>query len=117
MKRYLILCATDGSEAAQKATEFAAELARKKLGELLMMHVQKTHGSELMPEGLAGLERVEHIRVTEADMLHVRPTALPRRALAMHESAARRPSRAWWPRGIPPAGLSRRRGIAAPALS
>lgn len=69
MKRYLILCATDGSAAAQKAIEFAAELAREKLGELLVMHVQQALGSELMPQGLEELERVEHIRVTEADML------------------------------------------------
>jgi len=69
MNRYLILCATDGSDAAQKAIEFAAELAREKLGELLVLHVQQTHGSELMTQGLKELERVEDIRVTEADML------------------------------------------------
>lgn len=69
MKRYLILCATDGSDAARKAIEFAAELAREKLGELLVMHVQQAHGSDLMSPGLKELEQVEHIRVTEADTL------------------------------------------------
>lgn len=68
MKRYLILCATDGSDAAQKAIEFAAELAREKLGELLVLHVQQTHGSEVVTQGLKQFERVENIRVTEADM-------------------------------------------------
>ncbi|WP_342238988.1 universal stress protein [Inquilinus sp. OTU3971] len=70
MKRYLILCATDGSDAARKAIEFAAELAREKLAELLVVHVQQAHGSELMSQGLEELERVEDIRVTEADVLH-----------------------------------------------
>jgi len=68
MKRYLILCATDGSDAAQKAIEFAAELAREKLGELLVLHVQQAHGSEVVTQGLKEFEHVENIRVTEADM-------------------------------------------------
>jgi len=69
MDTRLILCATDGSPSAQKALEFAADLAREKAGRLLVMHVQQTHGSGLMTPGLEELERVENIRVTEADML------------------------------------------------
>ena len=68
MKRYLILCATDGSDAALKAIEFAAELAREKVGELVVMHVLQDHGNELMPQALEEFERVEHLRVTEAEM-------------------------------------------------
>ncbi|WP_342238557.1 universal stress protein [Inquilinus sp. OTU3971] len=69
MDMRLILCATDGSEHARKALEFAADLARQKSGKLLVMHVQQVHGSSLMSPGLEELDRVEHIRVTEADML------------------------------------------------
>ncbi|WP_026868972.1 universal stress protein [Inquilinus limosus] len=70
MGKYLILCATDGSPAARKALDFAADLTREKGGKLLVMHVQQTHGSSLVTPGLEELERVENIRLTEADMLH-----------------------------------------------
>ena len=69
MNMQLILCAIDGSPSAQKALEFAADLAREKAGKLLVMHVQHAHGSGLVTPGLAELERVENIRVTEADVL------------------------------------------------
>ncbi|WP_342239443.1 universal stress protein [Inquilinus sp. OTU3971] len=69
MDKPLILCAIDGSRSAQKALEFAADLARDRAGTLLVMHIQRTHGSSMVSPGLAGFERVEHIRVTEADML------------------------------------------------
>lgn len=69
MDTRLILCATDGAPSAQKALEFAADLARERAGKLLVMHVPQTHGSSLMILGLEEFERVEHIRVAEAEML------------------------------------------------
>lgn len=69
MDMYLILCATDGSPSARKALEFAADLARDREGKLLVMHVQQDHGSGLVTPGLEEFERVENIRVTEAEML------------------------------------------------
>lgn len=69
MEIHQILCATDGSPSAQKALEFAADLARDKVARLLVMHVQQVHGSRQMTPGLVEFQRVENIRVTEADML------------------------------------------------
>ena len=65
MEIHQILCATDGSPSAQKALEFAADLARDKVARLLVMHVQQVHGSRQMTPGLVEFQRVENIRVTD----------------------------------------------------
>lgn len=65
----VILLATDGSPTAIRALDAACELARTQQARLIVLHVQRRHGAEVMPEGLKGLERLEHIRVTEADLL------------------------------------------------
>ncbi|WP_159588860.1 universal stress protein [Chelativorans xinjiangense] len=69
MNTKLILCATDGSEHAFKALEFAADLARSKNAGLLVVHVQRVHGSGRISPEMQELERIEQVRVTEADIL------------------------------------------------
>jgi nucleotide-binding universal stress UspA family protein len=66
----LILHPTDGSAAAKKALDLAAELAAAKQGKLIILHVQRRHGRDSIPPDLAELEYVEHIRMTEAEVLH-----------------------------------------------
>ncbi|RWM24643.1 universal stress protein [Mesorhizobium sp.] len=65
----LVLCATDGSEHAYKALEFAADLAQSKNAELLVVHVQRVRGSERISREMQELERIEQVRVTEAGIL------------------------------------------------
>lgn len=69
MRERLILLPTDGSVEAKKALDYAAELAAAKKAKLLVLHVQRRHGREMIPPDLAELEYVEHIRVTEAEVL------------------------------------------------
>lgn len=69
MEMGLILCATDGSQIARKALALAADLARAKGAKLLVVHVQPSHGSARIPPELRELERIEHVQVTEADIL------------------------------------------------
>jgi nucleotide-binding universal stress UspA family protein len=65
----LILHPTDGSAASKKALEYAADLAIASQAKLLVLHVQRRHGQRTIPPGLKELERMEHIRLTEADVL------------------------------------------------
>lgn len=70
MDMRLVLCATDGSEAAAKALEFACDLARSKSAKLLVLHVQRRHGRAVVPSGMEDLARIEKVLLTEADMMH-----------------------------------------------
>jgi nucleotide-binding universal stress UspA family protein len=81
----LILHPTDGSAASKKALEYAAELAIANQAKLLVLHVQRRHGQHIIPPGLKELERVEHIRLTEADVLR----GAAERVAANAEGAAR----------------------------
>ncbi|SMF48519.1 Nucleotide-binding universal stress protein, UspA family [Tistlia consotensis] len=69
MDMQLIMIATDGSAAARKALHFAADLARLKRARLLVLHVQRLRGSEAVPPELEELRRVEHVRISERDLL------------------------------------------------
>ena len=64
-----ILVPTDGSEHAEKAVAFGADLAKKYDAKLLLLHVMKELGSDRIPEGLREYARAEHIEVTERDIL------------------------------------------------
>ncbi len=64
-----ILHPTDGSDNARKALDFACELAAARKAELLILHVQRRHGSERIPPGLEQFSEIEHIRATEARLL------------------------------------------------
>ncbi|MEX6505372.1 universal stress protein [Jiella sp. M17.18] len=65
----LILHPTDGSQDARRALEFAVDLARLKDARLLILHVQAHRGGGQVPPELEEYARIEHIRVTEADIL------------------------------------------------
>jgi nucleotide-binding universal stress UspA family protein len=69
MNAQRILHPTDGSKAARKALEYAAQLAVSTKAKLILLHVQGRRGLERIPEGLEEYERIENIRMTEADIL------------------------------------------------
>jgi len=48
----VVLVATDGSEAAGKAFEFAVDMAASHAAKLIVLHVQRRHGSDYLPAGL-----------------------------------------------------------------
>ncbi len=64
-----ILHPTDGSENARKALDFACELAAGRKARLLILHVQRYHGSDRIPPGLEQFSEIEHVRATEARLL------------------------------------------------
>ena len=63
-----ILHPTDGSPQAAKALDLACDLAAERKARLIILHAQRRHGWDVVPEELKRLEQVEHIRVTEADL-------------------------------------------------
>jgi len=64
-----ILLATDGSEHANRAVELVADLAVATAAEVVVLHVMRHAGSGRVPEELLPLVRLEHIEVTEREML------------------------------------------------
>ena len=64
-----ILHPTDGSDSARKAFDFACELAAERKAQLLILHVQRRHGSEMIPPGLEQFSDIEHVRASEARLL------------------------------------------------
>ncbi len=65
----LILHPTDGSEQAKKALDYAAELAASTKAKLLLLHIQPRHGHDWVPKEMVEFERLEKIRMTEAELL------------------------------------------------
>jgi len=65
----VILHPTDGSPAADKALDYAIKLAVSADARLILLHVQQTHGRDIIPAGAKEFERIEKIRLTEADVL------------------------------------------------
>jgi nucleotide-binding universal stress UspA family protein len=65
----MILHPTNGSECARKALDFACELAAERKAQLLIVHVQRRHGSERIPPELEQFSDIEHVRATEARLL------------------------------------------------
>jgi len=63
-----ILVATDGSDHAAKAVEFAADLAVKYGAHLIVLHAVSDWGSGRVPDELAAYEKAEHMHVTERDI-------------------------------------------------
>ena len=64
-----ILVPVDGSDHAEKAVDLAADLAGKYGATLTLIHVMSTIGSSRVPDELRELERIEHVQVTEHDLL------------------------------------------------
>lgn len=69
MKLETVLAAVDGSDTSRRAVVAAAELAAKYEAKLVLVHARRQFGSSHVPEDLVALQEVEHIRVSEADML------------------------------------------------
>jgi nucleotide-binding universal stress UspA family protein len=64
-----ILHPTDGSPSAKKALDFACDLARNHDAQLILLHVQRHTGRGSVPEELEQFEKLEHVHITEADLL------------------------------------------------
>jgi nucleotide-binding universal stress UspA family protein len=69
MKLEIVLAAVDGSDTSRRAVVAAAELAAKYDAKLVLVHARRHFGSSHVPEDLVPLQEVEHIRISEADML------------------------------------------------
>lgn len=64
-----ILVAVDGSAHAQRAIEWAIDLAQCHDAPLSLVHVMRWTGSNRVPRELEEYERIEHVRITERDLL------------------------------------------------
>jgi nucleotide-binding universal stress UspA family protein len=64
-----ILVAVDGSDHAQNAVAFADDLAEKCGAHLTLLHVSQSVGSYRIPEDLKRFARIEHVNITESDLL------------------------------------------------
>ena len=64
-----ILVAVDGSEHAKRALEVAADLAVRYEAAVVVVHVMEEIGSSRVPEGLEYIAHVEHMHITERDLL------------------------------------------------
>ena len=85
-----ILAAVDGSDASMRAVAFAANLTNAYNAKLTVMHVQTHIGSSQVPEGLREYADIEHVMVTEGDVLRSISQEILRRAqTAAVESGAR----------------------------
>jgi nucleotide-binding universal stress UspA family protein len=76
------MVATDGSHHAERAVELASELARLTGAKLTILHVQRETGSELIPPGLEEYARLEHVRLSERDVLRAAAQKILQRAKA-----------------------------------
>ena len=64
-----ILIAVDGSEHANRAVEVGADLAVHYGAAVVIVHVMEEIGSSRVPEGLEYVEHVEHVHITEREVL------------------------------------------------
>lgn len=65
-----ILVPVDGSGHAERAVERASELALKLGADLLILHAMQRVGSARVPEGLERYAEIEHIEITERDVMN-----------------------------------------------
>ncbi len=64
-----LLVPVDGSEHAKRAVLAAADLAQRSGATLTLMHVLTRSGSLAVPEELKAFSELEHIRITEHDLI------------------------------------------------
>lgn len=64
-----VLIAVDGSAHSKRAIAYGAKIAAQNGAEVVLFHVMRHLGSDRVPPDLEELEHIEHVRLTEADML------------------------------------------------
>src|SRR6056297_632197 len=64
-----VLIAVDGSAHSERAVAYGAKIAAQNGAEVILFHVMRYLGSHRVPPEMEELEHIEHIRLTEADML------------------------------------------------
>ncbi len=64
-----ILVAVDGSEHANRAVEVASGLAGQEGAKMTLLHVLTHAGGSQVPRELKSYEQIEHIRITESDLI------------------------------------------------
>jgi nucleotide-binding universal stress UspA family protein len=64
-----VLIAVDGSAHSKRAVAYGAKIAAQNGAEVVLFHVMRHLGSDRVPPDLEELEHIEHVRLTEADML------------------------------------------------
>ena len=82
-----ILVPTDGSEHAAKAVRFAADLAQKYGAHMILLHIVSDRGSGRVPEELRAYARMEHVEITERDLLRGAAEEILRRAKETADAA------------------------------
>jgi nucleotide-binding universal stress UspA family protein len=82
----LLLCATDGSPSAGKALTLASKIAKVTGAKLLIVHVKRRHGSEMVPDELQFFARIHNADISEAAALE----AEAQRITGEAEAAARK---------------------------
>jgi nucleotide-binding universal stress UspA family protein len=80
MDMKLILHPHDGSASATKALNFAIDLAQATKAKLLVLNVQRRRGSDRIPKSMVEFERIEQIRMSEAELLRAAAEAIAQSA-------------------------------------
>lgn len=87
MRPYHIIAAVDGSPEADRAVDWAAGLAQCRDVPLTIVHVMTRGGSHRVPQGMEEFERLEHIRLTEHDVLRSAANRIVERAAVLATEA------------------------------
>ena len=69
MQPFHIIVAVDGSEESDRAVDWAARLAQCDDVPLTVVHVMSRSASDRVPKDLEEYARIEHVQVTERDLL------------------------------------------------
>lgn len=87
MHPYHIIVAVDGSDESDRAVDWAADLAQCHDVPLTVVHVVSKAASNRVPRSMEEYERIEHVSLTERDLLHSAAEKLVDRAAVRAEQA------------------------------
>ena len=82
-----VLVAVDGSEPGERAVDLASGIAAKCDAALTLLHVQAHHAHGGVPKDLEDYVRIEHVELTESEMMRQAREDLLRRAEARAREA------------------------------